>query len=98
MGKYLLLWEVDPATMPLNAKERGIALLTLAEGVKADMKKGFTKDWGTFFGGMNGYAIAEGTEVTVMTEMMMFAPYVNFEVRAVATLAQVEEAIKAAMK
>jgi hypothetical protein len=33
-----------------------------------------------------------------MTEMMKFAPYVKFEARAVATLAQVEEAIKASMK
>jgi hypothetical protein len=57
VGKYLLLWEVDPARVPVDAKERGTALLGLAEGVKADMKKGFAKDWGTFPGEMNGYVL-----------------------------------------
>ena len=98
MGKYLILWEVDSARAPVDAKDRGSAWLALADLVKADMKKGFTKDWGSFPGEMNGYAIAEGTEVIIMTELTKFAPYVKFEVRVVATLSQVEEAIKASMK
>ena len=98
MAKFLILWEVDSTRVPTAAKERGTAWLAMVEMVKADMKKGFTKDWGSFPGELNGYAIDEGTEVTIMTELMKYAPYVKFEVRAVATLAQVEEAIKAATK
>jgi hypothetical protein len=98
MAKYLILWEIDPARVPVNAKERGTAWLALAEMVKADMKKGITKDWGSFIGELKGYSIGEGTEVNIATQLMQYAPYVKFEVRAVATLAQVEEAIKASMK
>ncbi|MBM4444666.1 MAG: hypothetical protein FJ020_05095 [Chloroflexi bacterium] len=98
MGRYLILWEVDAARVPVDAKERGTAWLVLAEMVKADIKKGVTKDWGAFAGELHGYAVEEGTEVSIMTEMMKYAPYVKFEVHAVGTLAQVEEAIKASMK
>ena len=98
MGKYLMLWEIDPAKVPANAKERGTAWLALVEMVKADMKKGTTKDWGSFTGELKGYSIGENDEVNTMTQTMKYLPYVKFEVRPVATLAQVEEAIKATMK
>ncbi len=98
MGKYLILWEVDSTRVPVDAKERGTAWLAMVEMVKADMKKGFTKDWGTFPGELNGYAIDEGTEVQVMNALLPYVPYVKFEVRPVASLAQTEVAIKASMK
>ena len=98
MGKYLTLWEVDSTRVPVDAKERGTAWLAMVEMTKADMKKGLTKDWGAFAGELKGYAVNEGTEVAIMTEMMKYAPYVKFEVRAVASIAQTEEAIKASMK
>jgi len=98
MGKYLVLWEVDPARVPIDPKERATAWLGLTELVKADMKTGWVKDWGTFPGELKGYAIDEGSEVTMMTETTKYAPYVKFEVHPVATLAEVQEAIKAAVK
>lgn len=98
MGKYLVLWEVDWTRVPVDAKERNAAWLVLVETIKANMKKGFMKDWGTFPGQLKGYAIVEGTEVSVMTELTNAVPYVKHEAHAVATVAQVEEAIKALMK
>jgi len=98
VARYLILWEIDPARVPVNAKERGTAWLAMIEMIKAGMKKGIAKDWGSFTAELKGYAIQEGNEVSIMTEMMQYAPYVKFEVRPVATLAQVEEAIKASMK
>lgn len=98
MSKYLILWEIDPARVPANAKDRGTAWLAMAEMVKADLKKGITKDWGSFTGELNGYSIGEGNEVSIMTQLIQYAPYVQFEVHAVASLAQVEDAIKASMK
>jgi len=98
VGKHLMLWEVDPTKVPADAKERGAAWLVLVEMVKADMKKGTTKDWGSFVGELKGYSIGEDNEVNTMTQTMKYLPYVKFEVRPVATLAQVEEAIKASMK
>ena len=98
MGKYLILWEIDPARVPTDAKERGTAWLVMVEMMKADMKKGVTKDWGAFTAEHKGYAIQEGNEVSLMTELGKYTPYIKFEVRPVATLAQVEEAVKASMK
>ena len=98
MGRYLILWEVDSTRVPVDAKERGTAWLAMVEMVKADMKKGLSKDWGAFAGELHGYGVYEGTEVAIMTELMKYAPYVKFEVHAVGTMAQVEEAIKASMK
>ena len=95
MGKYLVLWEVVPGTVPLNAKEAGPAFLALTDMVKADMKKGVTKDWGAFVGGLKGYAIDEGTEVEVMNEMLQYSPHIKFEVHAVASVEQVAQAMKA---
>jgi len=31
------------------------------------MKRGFTKDWGTFLGELSGYSVEEGTELEMMT-------------------------------
>ncbi len=98
MGKYLILWEVVPGSMPANAKEARTAMLAMADMVKADMKKGSCKDWGSFLGEAKGYSIDEGTEVEVMNGMLQYAPYIRFQVHPVATLAQVQQAIKASMK
>jgi len=98
MARYLVLWEVDSTKVPVNAKERGNAWLAMVEMIKADQKKGWVKDWGSFPGELKGYAIDEGTEVTMMTETLKYLPYVKFEVHPVASLAQVEEAIKTSMK
>jgi len=98
VAKYLVLWEVDSTRVPVNAKERGTAWLAMVEMVKASIKKGFTKDWGSFPGELNGYSIHEGTELELMTETLQYAPYVKFEVHPVASLAQVEQVIKASTK
>jgi hypothetical protein len=95
MGKYLVLWEVVPGTVPLNAKEAGPAFLALTDMVKADMKKGQCKDWGTFLGAAKGYSIDEGTEVEVMNGMLQYSPFIKFEVHAVASVDQVAQAMKA---
>ncbi len=98
MGKYLVLWEIVPGTVSAGAKEASPALLALTEMVKADMKKGLSKDWGAFLGESKGYTVFEGTEVEAITTMLQYAPYLNFEVHAVASVDQVAEAMKASMK
>jgi hypothetical protein len=98
MAKYLILWEIDPARVPVNAKERGTAWLTMVEMVKADMKKGITKDWGAFPGEMKGYVIGEGSETDIVSVCLQYLPYVKFEVHPVISLAQDEQVIKASMK
>jgi hypothetical protein len=94
MGKYLVLWEVDRSRVPVDAKERGTAWGLLMDMVKKDIQAGITKDWGAFVGETNGYAIDEGTEVEVGNTLMQYAPYVNFEVHPIASVAQVGDIIK----
>ena len=95
MGKYLLLWEADNARAPEDAKERGAGYLMLTAMVKQDLQKGIMKDWGSFVGETNGYAVAEGTEVEIGRVVQQYAPFITFKTRAVASVSQVEEVLKA---
>ena len=94
MGKYLVLWQIDPSRVPVDAKERGATWGLFMEMVKKDIQVGTTKDWGAFVGETNGYTVAEGTEVQIGNTLMQYAPYVNFEVHPIASVAQVGDIIK----
>ena len=95
MGKYLLLWESDNARASVDPKERGGGLQLLTAMVKQDIQKGILKDWGAFVGEINGYAVAEGTEVEIGNMMQQYVPFITFKTRAVASVSQVDETIKA---
>jgi hypothetical protein len=94
MGKYLVLWEVDQTKVPIAPQERGAGWSALMSMVKQDIEKGISKDWGAFVGELNGYAIAEGTELEVMNMLQQYVPFVLFEVHPIASVSQVEEMIK----
>jgi hypothetical protein len=98
MGKYLMLWEIDWTKVPLNPKERGAGWSLLLEMVKEDMKKGLTKDWGTFIGELGGYAVNEGSELEVMNAVQRYTPFVRFKVHPIGSVSQAEEMIKALTK
>ncbi|MCK4697656.1 MAG: hypothetical protein KAT53_05050, partial [Dehalococcoidia bacterium] len=66
--------------------------------VKQDIQKGLTKDWGAFVGEINGYVVAEGTEVEIANLTQKYVPFVNFEVHPIASISQVEEVVKALTK
>jgi hypothetical protein len=94
MGRYMVLWEIDPSRIPVDVKERGVAWNLMLELVKQDVKSGRTKDWGAFVGEINGYTVVEGTEVEVGAQLMQYTPYVQFKVYPISTVAQVGEIIK----
>ena len=98
MGKYLMLWEIDWTKVPVNPKERGAGWSLLLDMVKEDMKKGLTKDWGTFIGELGGYAVNEGSELEVMNAVQQYTPFVHFKVHPIGSISQVEEMIKAMTK
>jgi hypothetical protein len=94
MGRYLSLWEIDQARLPVSPEERAAGWAALTNMVKEDMKKGIIKDWGSFVGELNGYAVAEGSEAEIGKMNVRYAPFVRFKVYAVASLHDVEQAIK----
>lgn len=98
MGRYLSLWEVDHSRLPTNPKEIASGWSLLASMVKEDMKKGIIKDWGAFVGEINGYSIAEGTEVEIGKLNVRYAPFVRFKVYATTPLSEVEQVIKSLSK
>ena len=98
MGRYLMLWELDRTRIPVDLKERGVGLNMLLEMVKQDIKKGLIKDWGAFPGEFAGYTVIEGTEVEIMNLVQQYTPFVYFKVHPIASIAQVEEMIKAMTK
>jgi len=95
MGKYLILWEVDQAKIPMNPQERGEGWGMLMAMVRQDIEKGLTKDWGAFVGEASGYVINEGTEIEVMKGLQQYVPFCIFKVHPVATESQVNEMLKA---
>jgi len=95
MGKYLLLWEVDRARIPIDPKERGAGWGLLMSMVRQDIEKGVSKDWGAFVGETNGYAVAEGTEIEILNMTAQYGPFVSFKVHPIASESQVNDMIKA---
>ena len=86
MGKYLMLWEIDTTKIPVSPKERGGGWNLLMGMVKQDIKKGLNKDWGAFVGEINGYAVLEGTEVEIMSQVQQYAPFVRFEIHPIGSV------------
>ena len=98
MGKYLLLWELDWTKVPISPQERGVGFATLMGLVKRDIEKGPMKDWGAFVGELNGYFVAEGTEVEIGNLVQQYVPFVFFKVHAVSSVSQVDDVVKALSK
>ena len=62
--------------------------------VKQDREAGMIKDWGTFVGEINGFAVYEGTEVQVGSALVKYVPYVSFKVHPLASESQTNEIVK----
>jgi hypothetical protein len=95
MGKYMALWEVNQATIPVDPKERGEGWKMLMAMVRQDFDKGLLKDWGAFLAESNGYAIYEGSEIDVMKTIQQYVPFCIFKVYAIATEDRVNEMLSA---
>jgi hypothetical protein len=95
MGRYLILWEADESKIPLDAKERQAGWLMALEMTREDMKAGLVKDYGVFLGQANGFDIAEGTEEEITNMAIKYMPFFRFKMIPIASIDQVEAAIKA---
>ena len=65
VAKFLTLWDLDMARVPVDPKERTAGWTMLMGMVEDELKKGKAKDWGNFAGTSAGYSISEGTEEEV---------------------------------
>jgi hypothetical protein len=95
MGKYLLLWRLDPARVPVDPKERAAGWSGLMAMVKNDIEKGISKDWGAFVGEGSGYAIAEGSEAEISLMTQQYNPYCHFETHPLMSASQIVDMLKA---
>jgi hypothetical protein len=97
VAKFFIKWQLDPNRVPIDAKERAKAWLSMIEMVKEDMKAGTVKDWGTAAGGDWGYSVNEArSETELFTRLLKWIPYAHFEVTPVLTVDQTMESIKKA--
>ena len=94
MGRYLVIWEVEKAHIPVDPKERGEAYSLLMAVTKQDIEKGLIKEWSVEVGGSRGYNYVEGTEIEVSNMIQQFVPYINVQVIPLATFSQTEEVVK----
>lgn len=98
MSRFHVTWEMNLQEMPKTPEERVKLWITLLEMVKADLKAGFSKDWGVDAGGYKGYAIWEGVnEAELYLNLVKYFPYVIFKTRPALTVYQAEDAIKKAV-
>ena len=95
MGKYLLLWQLDPARIPIDPKERGAGYGALLEMVKNDLEKGIIKDWGSFVAESKGFGIMEGDETEIAINLQRYVPYVAFETHSFMSAGEVGNMVKA---
>lgn len=95
MAKYLLLWQVDPARVPVDPKERAAGRSGLMSMVHKDLEKGICKDWGAFTGEGRGYAIIEGSEIEVALMVEQYDPYVHFQTHPIMSPRQIDDMLKA---
>ncbi len=94
MAKYLLMWEVDLAKVPADRKERAALWGPMVQMVKQQIRDGTTKDWGVFAGGLQGFSVTEGDEMTVSESAQKYLPYVTFTVHPIITVEQMEKVIE----
>jgi len=94
MSKYFITWEIDTSKVPISREERAAAWGPMIEMVKQGIKEGRIKEWGAFVGEMRGYSIAEGTEAEIGIFNQQWVPFVNFKVRPVATINDLEKVIQ----
>lgn len=95
MARYLLLWQLDPARVPVDPKQRATGWSGLMAMVKKDLEKGISKDWGAFIGEGKGYAIAEGSEAEVSIMTQQYSPYVQFETHPIMSVSEIGNMLKA---
>ncbi|MFX0059830.1 MAG: hypothetical protein ACFE8J_16155 [Candidatus Heimdallarchaeota archaeon] len=98
MGKYLILWDIEPSRLPVSRKERAVGWKALLNFIKDDMKSGKTLDWGAFVGELSGFSIMEVDEVEIGILLQRFSPYVNFKVHPIAGIEDVEKVIEGMQK
>jgi hypothetical protein len=88
MGRYLVLWEEEPAHTSADVQERLAMLNTCAPGVQKGLDSGMIKEWGAMLGIHKGFGVYEGSEVEVAAFLQQFAPWFRSEVHAVLSMAE----------
>jgi hypothetical protein len=97
MPKYLVKWEVNPLFTPKDPEERVKGWLMLCEWVKAEMKAGIVKDFGSYADASGGYGIREEeSEEALYRNMLKYIPYLTMDAKPVISLDQTIESIKKA--
>jgi len=88
---------MNPKEAFKTAEERGKFVLLLLEEVKADLKNGAMKDWGSCIDGSGGYCIYEvPSEADLFDSLHKWMPQVDFDARQVLTVDQLLETRNAA--
>jgi hypothetical protein len=94
MSKYLILWTLDPARIPIDPRERGKGWEILMDMIKNDREQGILRDWGTFPSEGRGYSIVEGSTLEVMKMTEQYAPFVQFEIHPAASIDEAAKLIR----
>ncbi len=95
MGKYLVLWELDQARLPVSRKERGAGWAALMKFVHEDIEKGFIKEFGAFVGETRGFGILEGDDIELDILIQKYVPFVIYEFHPIVSAEQLDKLTEA---
>ncbi len=95
MAKYLNLWEINIAAMPIDPAQRAAILGKLTEMTKKFVAGGKGRDWGIFPGSNAGYAMMEGTAAEALSSAMQFNPYVKSNIQQVLSIDEAAQVMQA---
>jgi len=88
MGRYLVLWEEEPAHTSADPQQRLAMLNAAGQAVQKGMETGLIKEFGSMLGLHKGFGLYEGSEAEVCAFLQQFAPWFRSEVHAVISMAE----------
>lgn len=91
MGRYLVLWEEEPAHTPADVQERLAIGQVVMQAALQGIEAGIIKEFGAMLGLHKGFGVYEGSEAEVSAFLQQFAPWYRSEVHAVISARELTE-------
>ena len=93
MSKFYIRWWKNQNIIPTDPAEQAKLWMTLLEWVKAELKAGLLKDWGSCADAGSGYCIAESDDLSLQSQLLKYQPWIIFSVKPVLSADQTIESI-----
>ncbi len=98
MAKFLILWHVNPVTIPHDPVERAKLNEMMWATIDDMLKTGEITEFGFFLDGTSGYTLVEGEPADVLKVSASFRPFVDSAVHEIVPYETEKEVFREVMK